>query len=78
MPYKIIQHGSSNHRAIKCLRIINGKECGAISYHPKDIERKHCSVCHYFHPEVSGEVVPVWDEKGPGKINPNLSFIYYD
>ncbi len=76
MPYKIIQHGLSNHRAIKCLRRVKGKECGGISYHPRHIAERHCPVCNYFHPETSPEhIVPVWEEKMPV---PNLSFIFYD
>jgi hypothetical protein len=32
-------------KAIRCLI------CGAISYHPKDIEERYCGRCHIFHDE---------------------------
>jgi hypothetical protein len=73
MPYRILEHTLVKQRAIKCLRMVKDKECGAISYHPDHVERKHCPVCNYFHPEPSGEVVPVWEDK---TIKPNISFIY--
>jgi hypothetical protein len=78
MPYRILEHGASKHRAIKCLRRVNGRECGGISYHPRHVAERHCPVCKYFHPEPTGEVVPVWEDAAMPKINPNLSFIFYD
>jgi hypothetical protein len=78
MPYEIIDHGPNRPKGIRCLRRINGKVCRAESYHPRHVERKHCIVCNYFHPEVSGEVVPPWKTMEPAKLNPNLGFVYFD
>jgi hypothetical protein len=65
MPCRILEHTLVKQRAIKCLRVVKGKECGAISYHPRDIEERYCGRCHCFHSEPSGEVVPIWKDVGP-------------
>jgi hypothetical protein len=74
MPYKILEH-NPKMKAFKCLRKINGKECGGISYHPRHLADRWCPYCQYYHPEPKGESVPVWDQNKPSQ---NIGFTFYD
>jgi hypothetical protein len=77
MPYKILEH-NPKMKAFKCLRKINGKECGGISYHPRHLADRWCPHCQFYHPEKQGEIVPigqVWDQTKP---NQNMGFMFYD